>query len=196
MRSPISKIELASALAAHRPRRFHDRPWLTHAAVAVVVRRGSEVLLVERAKRRGDRWSGQVAFPGGVAQTADVHLAATAERETREETGLDLAASGEHIGRLSELPTLGHQGRPMAVAPFVYWLNEDMPLALSDELSQSFWLSLRSFASIRTARTRSRRALGWALPVAGFEIGPSVLWGLSLMMLDELADVIRRARLL
>src|SRR5512147_1099599 len=73
------------------------------AAVAAVLRQGTdgvELLFIRRAKRRGDPWSGHMAWPGGKREAGDAGLVACAVRETREEVGLDLQAHGELIGSL------------------------------------------------------------------------------------------------
>jgi 8-oxo-dGTP pyrophosphatase MutT (NUDIX family) len=44
-----------------------------------------EILYVKRALREGDRWSGQIAFPGGKQDSKDFDDLDTAERETFEE---------------------------------------------------------------------------------------------------------------
>ena len=41
-----------------------------------------EVLLIRRAEREGDPWSGQVAFPGGMVNAEDERFEDTARRET------------------------------------------------------------------------------------------------------------------
>ena len=54
------------------------------AAVAAVLRfdrDAAELLLMRRAERDGDRWSGQVSMPGGREEAADADLVATAVRE-------------------------------------------------------------------------------------------------------------------
>src|SRR3989442_10873051 len=82
---------------------------------------GLEALFIRRAQRADDPWSGQVALPGGRRDAGDADLFATAVRETREETGIDLAGA-ERLGRLDDLyprtPTLP----PVVVRPFVFAL--------------------------------------------------------------------------
>ena len=63
------------------------------ASVAIVLAGDCDapsVCFVERVHRAGDRWSGDVAFPGGWASHGDESLRATAMREAHEEVGLAL----------------------------------------------------------------------------------------------------------
>ena len=67
------------------------------AAVAVILRERDgalEVLVIRRAERAGDRWSGHAALPGGKVSESDTSIDDTALRETLEEVGLDLRAIG------------------------------------------------------------------------------------------------------
>ena len=68
------------------------------AAVAVLLRGASmgelEVLLMRRAIREGDRWSGQIGLPGGHEEDFDASLESTARRESLEEVGVDPGGSG------------------------------------------------------------------------------------------------------
>ena len=71
------------------------------AAVAMIFREVEdepEILLIRRADREGDPWSGHIAFPGGRVDPTDISTQATAERETLEEIGLDLQKHGRCVG--------------------------------------------------------------------------------------------------
>lgn len=62
-----------------------------------------EVLFIKRAGRKGDRWSGHVALPGGKRDPPDADDLVTAIRETKEEVGLDLTSEDcLHVGNLPE----------------------------------------------------------------------------------------------
>lgn len=61
-----------------------------------------EILFIKRATRTGDRWTGQVAFPGGGREPNDENDCAASVRETREEIGLDLSA--DHCMLVGNLP--------------------------------------------------------------------------------------------
>jgi hypothetical protein len=76
--------ELAEALAARPPRRAEAVERGSSAAVALLLRPssdGPELLLIRRAEREGDPWSGHMALPGGRADPGDRDAAATAAAE-------------------------------------------------------------------------------------------------------------------
>ncbi|MGH7524260.1 MAG: NUDIX domain-containing protein, partial [Gemmatimonadales bacterium] len=84
---------LLAQLASHLPRESSD-PTRAFAAVALVLAEEPDrLLLIRRAEREGDPWSGHLALPGGRRQESDSDLLATATRETREETGIHLEPS-------------------------------------------------------------------------------------------------------
>ncbi|HEU5217398.1 MAG TPA: NUDIX domain-containing protein, partial [Gemmatimonadales bacterium] len=89
---PLSRIPALIARLAERTahqEHFPDRP---QAAVAVILAPDPDsVLLIRRAEREGDKWSGHLALPGGRWSPGDPDLAATARRETIEEVGVDLS---------------------------------------------------------------------------------------------------------
>jgi 8-oxo-dGTP pyrophosphatase MutT (NUDIX family) len=72
-----------------------------HVTAGALLVRGAEILLVEH------RAYGIVLQPGGHLEPADVSLAAAAEREMVEETGIDPAA----VVSLSEIPAYIEYGR-------------------------------------------------------------------------------------
>jgi 8-oxo-dGTP pyrophosphatase MutT (NUDIX family) len=87
-----------------------------------------EVLLIERARREGDPWSGHMAFPGGRVEISDESVQRAAERETFEEVGIDLAGA-ELLGRLDDLEGRD-SGRtlPLVISAFVYHVHEPAPI--------------------------------------------------------------------
>lgn len=167
------------------------------AAVAAVLREREgelELLFIRRAARRGDPWSGHMAWPGGRREPDDPHLLACAIRETREEIGLDLAAAADVIGTLRPWR---HQGRGpgglRGVFPYVFALRPDVapgsgPGVLLDreEVQEIVWIPLSYFR-----RWRERRPWAWMarwLPLVppAYRYDGRLIWGLTQWMLADL----------
>jgi 8-oxo-dGTP pyrophosphatase MutT (NUDIX family) len=162
-------------------------PGMRRAAIAVVLvelERGCDVLLIERAIREGDPWSGHMALPGGHADPADADLAATAERETLEEVGLDLREVAERIGQLSDYAPA--RGVPIGVRPFVYLLQARPTLTLSAEVEQAIWVPIAPLRAGEQRTTFSFVRGEQSLKFPAWDISGHVVWGLTYRVLDEL----------
>jgi 8-oxo-dGTP pyrophosphatase MutT (NUDIX family) len=187
------KIE--GAIAAHSPRRAAQT--VARAAVAMVMRDGAggiEALLIHRADHPQDPWSGHMAFPGGRWEPQDEDLRATAVRETREELGLDLERDGRRLGELDELETVSRpRGRDWTIAPFVYRLDREAPLRLSDEVRSAHWIDL----SALFAKENQSRLLflheGREQPFPCIRLDQRVIWGLTYRMLRNFETIVRAA---
>ncbi len=77
------------------------------------------ILMIKRAEREGDPWSGHMAFPGGRMDPGDANGFSVAVRETEEEVGLTLGSEDLCIGRLSEINARPQRGnRPCQECAF------------------------------------------------------------------------------
>jgi 8-oxo-dGTP pyrophosphatase MutT (NUDIX family) len=169
---------------------------VSRAAVAAVLRdlgRGPEVLLIRRAERARDPWSGHMAFPGGREDPEDPSLFHTAVRETHEEVALDLTRHGRLLGSLATVPAMA-RGRPvgLTIAPYVFELIEDVPLALQpDEVTEWLWAPVEPM--LRGERRGSVRyeLSGQALTLPAFDIDGRMVWGLTYRMLESLFALLR-----
>jgi 8-oxo-dGTP pyrophosphatase MutT (NUDIX family) len=153
-----------------------------HAAVAVVlhVAPSPRVLLMKRAERDGDPWSGHISLPGGGYQASDGDLRITAIRETHEELGIDLGAA-RLIGKLDTLhPMSGRTG--IAVTPFVFATEAALEPVCGPEALAAFWLPLDLAASGALDGTYRYPATEAAFPAWTFE--GHVIWGLTRRILD------------
>jgi 8-oxo-dGTP pyrophosphatase MutT (NUDIX family) len=160
------------------------------AAVATVFRPGAgspEVLLIERAEREGDPWSGHIAFPGGRRDPADPSVLATAVRETKEEVGLALPPSSLVI-RCDDLfaRTNGYQ-----VAQLVFALDGDGgPLTPNEEVAAVLWTPLAVLVAPENAGTFQFDRDGVSMELPCVHLGPHVLWGMTYRMLQALLEAV------
>jgi 8-oxo-dGTP pyrophosphatase MutT (NUDIX family) len=178
---------LAAALAGREPQCI-VRPEARRAAVAVVVTREEEpaFVFIRRRERQGDPWSGQMAFPGGFRARDDEPLATTAARETREETGLDLAISGRLLGALDDLSPRTPFLPPIIVSPHVFAVGAREFLVPGDEAEEALWISAHDIFD-----PGNRTTFPFALPEGerafpAIQVGPHLIWGLTERILDRL----------
>ncbi len=154
------------------------------AAVAILLRAEEagdvEVLLMRRAVRSEDRWSGQIGLPGGHRESADVDLLSTAVRETREEVGVDLATHAEPLGRIDAVRAKA-RGRvlSMSIVPFVFRVTGTIELVMGPEADEAFWFPLHSAKAgeLDSSHTYRGPQANFHMPAWDFE--GRVVWGLT-----------------
>ena len=188
----FAPARIRSRLAA-RPHAALPHPATRHAAVAAVLRYEPEpeVLLIRRTERPGDPWSGHMAFPGGRRDAGDPDLAATAVRETREEVGVDLAASAEALGRLDEFQALG-RGAPvdLAIVPFVFALHARVVVTPNAEVAEAMWAPVGPMLRGEVAAVRPYVWNGREMQLPAFRVAGHLVWGLTYRMLETLFEAL------
>ena len=199
MSIPLDLEVIRKSLAGREARAIDGEMVSARAAVAAILRCGPtdpEVLLIRRAEKPGDPWSGHMAFPGGRTAPSDPDLLATAVRETREEVGLDLARDAELIGRLDDIPAIS-KGRStgMVIRPFVFALaTPDLQLQPNDEVDEAHWAPLGPLVRGEVATTLDYPFEGQVIALPGFRVGERVVWGLTYQMLQAFFAVVDPAR--
>jgi 8-oxo-dGTP pyrophosphatase MutT (NUDIX family) len=180
------------ALATYEPKLTEQAE--KRAAVALVLRnsaKGPETLFIERARHPADPWSGHMAFPGGRVEPDDASARAAAERETREEVGLDLARA-ELLGRLDDLEGR-HAGRRsgLVISAFVYHHPEPGPLRPNHEVATAFWVPV---PSLRDPFRHVDHAIHDDLrPFPGIRVSeadPHVVWGLTYRFVELFLEIV------
>jgi 8-oxo-dGTP pyrophosphatase MutT (NUDIX family) len=186
---------ICSALDSHSPVAAEEEEGVRKAAVALIFRLGEndvlELLFIKRAEYEGDPWSGQIAFPGGRAEERDASLRETAIRETREETGIDLAREGVMVGRLDDLRPRTVRLPAIMVRPFVALLDRSEPLVLSSEVALSFWLPFTELARGESWKEGTVRAGGVQINARVFKHDEHVIWGMTERILAQLLALLR-----
>ena len=175
----------------HRPQ-VADAPDARPAAVALVLLEGAqglEIILIKRAERGDDPWSGQIALPGGRRDAGDRDHEATAVRETREETGVDLSGA-ERLGALDDLYPRTSLLPPVVVRPFVFALPRRAALVPSDEVQRAFWLPLGRLSEPGVRREVTLTLRGGAHTLPAYLVGDELIWGMTERILTPFVDLV------
>jgi 8-oxo-dGTP pyrophosphatase MutT (NUDIX family) len=163
---------------------------LIWAAVAVVIAPDPDaILLIRRADRVGDPWSGHMALPGGRRESGDLDLLATASRETSEEVGFallpeDLAGTlDDVVPRIPLLP-------PIAVRPFGFTLATRPQFLLNPEVAEARWVQLDRLLLPESRRRVKVEIQGGSREVEAFHLEDAIVWGMTERILSDLAKVL------
>jgi 8-oxo-dGTP pyrophosphatase MutT (NUDIX family) len=172
-------------------------PTLSQAAVLLAVRAGypPELLLIERAEKEGDPWSGHMALPGGRRDPVDGDLLATALRETHEETGI-LVPAGAVLGELDQLRPSFRRRFSLLIAPFVAVVpasTEAVPAPA--EVETALWVPLEHLASESAVHEVLIELDEGATAFPALSYQDYVIWGLTHRIITSFMDVAREAGL-
>lgn len=149
------------------------------AAVALIhVPAPDAILLIHRATRDGDPWSGQMGFPGGHVEAADPDLVATAIRETAEEVGIRLERA-QLVGPLDDVAPRSVAPPPFLVRPFLFALPSRPPLQLSSEVAGASWIDWSALVDPGNRREVPFPLQGPRRAVPAFVVDGQVIWGMT-----------------
>ncbi len=161
------------------------------AVVAILLwdepRKGLQTLLVQRAEREGDPWSGQIGLPGGRVKQAVESPRAALHREVDEEVGVKLEEVGVELGSLS----VGQPMRriEMRVQPWVYGLRVKPLVSIGPEIASSFWVNLTELPSmIKMSEVTIRNE---PRSVESFVVEGKIVWGFTYRVLTELIPILK-----
>lgn len=182
---------LRRALEARPARAAARTPELREAAVALLLRPREqlEVLLIRRAERERDPWSGHVALPGGRRDAADEDLLATALRETEEEIGVPRRI-GQLLGRLDDLAPSSPRLPPIVIAPWVLAVPADTE-AVPDrrEVDAAIWVPLDALRDDQAVSEILIEVGDDALRFPSLVYREYVVWGLTHRILTQFLDL-------
>ncbi|MEN0057865.1 MAG: CoA pyrophosphatase [Bdellovibrio sp.] len=192
------KEQLATLLSQSSPRSLQESI-SAHACVALILRGKDwpvmELGFIQRAHDPQDRWSGQLAFPGGRREESDPSDIAAALRETSEEVGIHLSVQ-DLAGRLDDI-----QARKAGslldfyIRPFVFHTEQEHAVKLdATEVADFFWVPVKELINParKTQYTLHRESDLVSLPALYLDREPP-LWGLTYMMV---LDLLQRLRLI
>jgi len=168
---------LSPRLTAEIPARLVPQKSASVAVIFRDVQGDEEVLLIRRAEREGDPWSGQVAFPGGMVSAADKSFEDTAKRETAEEVGVDLSAgAASFLGYMQEFRAHTKQ---IVVVPSVFKLAAPSALTPNKEVASCEWASMEELAGEEARSSYLIPRSGGQIPFPCIVHRGLVIWGLT-----------------
>ena len=174
---------LSPNLTKDEPARLVQRKTAGVAVIFRVLDVEEEVLIIKRAERSDDPWSGQAAFPGGMATTKDRSFEETARRETIEEVGIDLSKGAVFLGYMRDLKA---GTRDVVVVPSVYKLEASAAVTLSGEVASFRWVPLRELAGMEARSTYLLHRGGMEIPFPSLVHKGLVIWGLTERILSAI----------
>jgi 8-oxo-dGTP pyrophosphatase MutT (NUDIX family) len=146
------------------------------------------LLLIRRAERAGDPWSGQVGLPGGRHDRADADLLFTAAREAAEEVGVTLYRHA-CIGVLDDVAPRTPVLPPVAVRPYVFALPARPPLLLNPEVAAAEWVELARLRQPTAIRPYDIILRGKERSFPAYHIDDLIVWGLTERILTRFLQV-------
>ncbi len=106
------------------------------AAVVALLTNSGEVLLIKRAEKQDDPWSGQIALPGGHRE-ANESCEEAAKRETFEEVGYN-------VKDLKFIGFFSPHNKPLKVAAFLSCVKKFQPEVSPSEVGEAFWFDINA----------------------------------------------------
>lgn len=141
------------------------------------------VLLIRRANRKDDPWSGQWSFPGGRRDPQDQDLLDTALRELDEECSVQLRR--EQCLRPLDVMYAGRtSGRLIAVAPYLFEIHAPMATQVdAREAASAHWLPLSVLRDLSRHQLHAVPGMPPDVRMPGVALDGVPLWGFTYRVL-------------
>lgn len=178
----LSRSSLIHPISTSPKGRTHD-----DAAVIILIRpdeEGLKILFEKRVKSSLDRWSAQIAFPGGRFNPSDLTLDKTACREFFEETGFDTCSKFRLIGYLN--PFHPANQREINVFPFISIATEDVTFRPNKEVEELFWIPVERMR-YKHVKVNTYRGM---IETKALTYEDKIIWGMTQRILESLASIL------
>lgn len=166
---------------------------IRQAAVTLLLRESqsaAELLIIKRAERVGDPWSGHLALPGGRAEPEDSDLLATAVRETHEEIGVDLHKGGKVIGQLPLIAPRNPRLPELEITPLVAIAPPEHEFTFSDEVVSAFWVSVERLKREGPAAEHRWQFGGATQKWPAYPTEQGLVWGITERILTNFLELL------
>jgi 8-oxo-dGTP pyrophosphatase MutT (NUDIX family) len=175
----VTRLERLFDRLGHRaPRQVLDAGRREAAVALLLLPDPDRILLIRRALREGDPWSGQIALPGGRREPGDADLLHTAIRETFEETGVTLPAA-RLAATLDDLAPTTPVLPPIVVRPFAFHLDHEPAIMVNAEVAEAVWVPLTQLSDPAIRRPAELTVAGAQRVVTGYHLPAGLLWGMT-----------------
>src|ERR1035437_3371784 len=164
------------------------------AAVAILRTRGpnSRILLMRRAEREGDAWSGHWSLPGGRMDGSDIDLLGTALRELQEECGIRLLRE-QVSASLPHALARRRTGPFLLVAPFVFDIEAELPTVLdASEAVGALWIPQGTLLDPGQHSFQCAPGLPAQVWFPAIALPGAPLWGFTYRLLVEWLEIVPR----
>jgi 8-oxo-dGTP pyrophosphatase MutT (NUDIX family) len=191
LRVSLSSLQtLLQARLSSRPPTTIEDPETSEAAVAVVIGSNPDsILVIRRAERAGDPWSGHMGLPGGRRAATDLDLKSTAIRETEEEVGIYLSQAWL-LGQLDDVAPRTRTRAPIFARPFVFAVDGTPAVSPNSEVSAAFWLPISLLQDPQNYRTITLELAGSSRTFPAYHPSEGVIWGMTERVLTALVSLI------
>ncbi len=143
------------------------------------------ILLMRRAERAGDSWSGHWSFPGGRRDAGDTGLLNTALRELEEECGIRLRPE-DAVCPLPPRLAGSRAGARILVAPFLFRVPGELATILDPlEAAHTAWVPLSLLRDGARHRLRNVPGAPPDLFFPAVDLDAAPLWGFTWRVLVE-----------
>lgn len=167
---------------------------MPEAAVAIVETRTppESVLLIRRAERAEDPWSGHWSFPGGRCEPRDAGPLETALRELEEECGIRLGP--EQLAAAFDPTTARRRTGPFVlVAPFLFRVERELPAVLDPrEAAEARWVPLDVLRDPARHALRAVPGVPRAMLFPSVALGDVPLWGFTYRLVTDWLNLVPR----
>jgi len=162
---------------------------LTKSAVLIPIVKGAsglELLLTKRTDRV-EHHKGQISFPGGACDPAEITPSETALRESQEEIGLPPSAVSL-LGPMDDIQTPSG----FIITPVVGYIETLPPLHLNaDEVAEVVLVPFEKFFDDTLRRSKSREVEGKIVEVFFYDVWKEPVWGATALFVKRLVDLLK-----
>jgi 8-oxo-dGTP pyrophosphatase MutT (NUDIX family) len=187
---------LRRVVEARRVLRIERSPGHREAAVTLLLRprESLEILLIKRAERATDPWSGHMALPGGRRSPSDQDLLATALRETQEEIGIPVPEMGELIGPLDDVAPATPRLPPIVISPYIVAVPADARVVPDPrEVDDTVWVPVPALRAEGAVSEILIQLQDGERAFPSLRFGEYVIWGLTHRILSQFLEVAAEA---